>query len=195
MGKQWKQWETIFLGSRITADDDWSHEIKRCLLLGRKAMTNMDSLLKSKDTSLPKKGPSSQSYGFYSSHVWKWELDHKKVERQRIDAFELWCWRRFSFEEISSPSHSIQSVQLSHSVVPDSLQPHEWQHAQHPCQSPTPRVHSNPCPRSRWCHPAISSSSIPFSSCLQSFPASALLKWVSLPHQVTKILKLQHQSF
>ena len=59
----------IFLGSKITADGDCSHEIKRSLLLGRKAMTNMDSLLKSKDTALPKKGPSSQSYGFSSSHV------------------------------------------------------------------------------------------------------------------------------
>ena len=61
----------IFGGSQITADGDCSHEIKRCLLLGRKTMTNMDSILKSKDTALPKKGPSSQSYSFYSSHVWK----------------------------------------------------------------------------------------------------------------------------
>ena len=58
----------IFLGSKITADGDCSHEIKRCLLLGRKAMTNLDSTLKSRD--LADKGPSSQSYGFFSSHVW-----------------------------------------------------------------------------------------------------------------------------
>ena len=62
--------------------------------------------------------------------------------------------------------------QFSHSVVSDSLQLHEPQHARPPCPSSTPRVHSNPCPLSRWCHPTISSSVIPFSSCPQSFPAS-----------------------
>ena len=66
----------------------------------------------------------------------------------------------------------LQSVQFSHSVLSDSLQPHELQHARPPCPSPTPRVHSNSCPPSRWCHPAISSSVIPFSSCSQSLPAS-----------------------
>ena len=60
----------IFLGPKITADGDCSHEIKRRLLLGRKAMTNLDSILKSRDITLPTKGPSSQSYGFSSSHVW-----------------------------------------------------------------------------------------------------------------------------
>ena len=64
------------------------------------------------------------------------------------------------------------SVQFSHSVVSNSLQPHESQHSRPPCPSPTPRVHSNSCPLSRWCHPTISSSVIPFSSYLQSFPAS-----------------------
>ena len=64
------------------------------------------------------------------------------------------------------------TVQFSHSVVPDSLRPHEPQHARPPCASPTPRVHPNPCPLCRWCHPTISSSVIPFSSCPQSFPAS-----------------------
>ena len=62
--------EFIFLGSQITADGDYSHEIKRCLLLGRKVVTNLDSILKSRDITLPKKSPSSQSYGFSSSHVW-----------------------------------------------------------------------------------------------------------------------------
>ena len=60
----------IFLGSKITADGDGSHEIRRHLLLERKAMTNLDSILKSRDITLPTKGPSSQSYGFSSSHVW-----------------------------------------------------------------------------------------------------------------------------
>ena len=64
------------------------------------------------------------------------------------------------------------SIQFSRSVVSDSLRPHESQHARPPCPSPTPGVHSNPCPSSRWCHPAISSSVVPFSSCHQSLPAS-----------------------
>ena len=86
-------------------------------------------------------------------------------------------------------------VQFSCSVVSDSLRPHELQHARPPCPSPAPRVHPNPCPLSRWCHPTISSSVVPFSSCLQSFPASG--KWVISSHQVAKILEfqLQHQSF
>ena len=67
----------IFLGSKITADGNFSHEIKRHLLLGRKAMTNLDSILKSRDITLPTKVPISQSYGFSSSHVPVWELDHK----------------------------------------------------------------------------------------------------------------------
>ena len=77
----------------------------------------------------------------------------------------------------------LTSVQFSRSVVSDSLRPHESQHARPPCPSPSPRVHSNPRPSSRWCHPAISSSVIPFSSCLQflpasgSFPMSQLFAW------------------
>ena len=67
---------------------------------------------------------------------------------------------------------SFSSVQFSHSVMSDSLWPHESQHARPPCLSPTPGVYSNSCPASRWCHPAISSSVVPFSSCPQSFPAS-----------------------
>ena len=66
---------------------------------------------------------------------------------------------------------SFSSVQFSRSVVSDSLWPHELQHTRPPCPSPTPGVHPDPCPLSRWCHPGISSSVIPFSSCPQSFPA------------------------
>ena len=84
----------IFLGSKITADSDCSHEIKRWLLLGRKAVTNLDSILKSRDTTLQTKIHISQSCGFSSSHVQMWELDHKKAEHRRIDAFKLGCWRR-----------------------------------------------------------------------------------------------------
>ena len=84
MGKQRKQWQTLFSWAlRITADGDCSHEIKRRLLLGRKVMTNLDSILKSRDISSPKhyfadKGPSSQGYHFTSGHVWMWELDFKE---------------------------------------------------------------------------------------------------------------------
>ena len=68
--------------------------------------------------------------------------------------------------------YKFSSVQFSHSVMSDSLRPHELQHARPPCPSPTPRVHPNSCPLSRWCNPGISSSVIPFSSCPQSLPAS-----------------------
>ena len=74
-------------------------------------------------------------------------------------------------KEGSSPIQ-FSSVQFSHSVVTDSLRPHELQHARPPCPSSTPGVHSNSCPSGWWCHPAISSSVIPFSSCPQSLPAS-----------------------
>ena len=68
----------IFLGSKITVDSDCSHEIKRHFLLGRKAMTNLDSILKSRNVTLTDKGLSSQSYGFSSSHEWMWGLNHKE---------------------------------------------------------------------------------------------------------------------
>ena len=81
------------------------------------------------------------------------------------------------------PVSSVSSVQFRHSVMCDPVRPHEWQHARHPCPSPTPGVYSNSCPSSWWCHPAISSSGVPFSSCPQSvpasgsFPRSQLLAW------------------
>ena len=80
-----------FLGSKITVDGDYSHEIKRHLLFGRKPMTNLDSILKSKD--IANKGLYSQSYGFFSSHVWMWELDHKEGWALKNWCFKLWCWR------------------------------------------------------------------------------------------------------
>ena len=87
------------------------------------------------------------------------------------------------------------SVQFSHSVVSNSLQPRGLQHARSPCPSPTPGVYSNSCPLSWWCHPTISSSVIPFSFCLQSSQHHGLFKRVSSSHQVTKVLEfqLQHQ--
>ena len=76
-GKKWKQWQ-ILLGSKTTVDGDCSHEIKRCLPLGRKAMTNIDSILKRDVALQKKKNPYSQSYRFSSSHVSMWELDWKE---------------------------------------------------------------------------------------------------------------------
>ena len=89
------------------------------------------------------------------------------------------------------------SVEFSHSVVSDSLRPLESQHARPPCPSPTPGVHSNSCPSSRWCHPAISSSVVPFSSCPQSLPASGSFPVSQLFTWGGQILEfqLQHQSF
>ena len=94
MGKQWKQCQTLFLeGSKITADGDCSHEIKRHLILGRKVMTNPDSIFKSRDITLPTKVCLVKAMVFpvvmYGCESWT-----KKAERGRIDAFELWCWRR-----------------------------------------------------------------------------------------------------
>ena len=77
-----------------------------------------------------------------------------------------------SYENLSLVSQPFSSVQFICSVVSDSLQPHGLQHVRPPCPSPTPWVHSNSCPSSQWCHSTISSSVIPFSSCLQSFPTS-----------------------
>ena len=94
MGKQWKQWQTIFLGSKIPADGDCSHEIKRCLLLGRKAMTKLDSILKSRDTILLTKVHLLKAMVFpavmYKCESWT----IKKAGHWRIVAFELWCWKR-----------------------------------------------------------------------------------------------------
>ena len=87
------------------------------------------------------------------------------------------------------------SVQFSCSVMSDSLRLHDLQHPRHSCPSPTRGVHPNPCPLSRWCHPTISSFVIPFSSCLQFFPASeSLNQWVSSSHQVAKVLEFQLQN-
>ena len=84
----------LFLGSKITADGDCSHEIKRCLLIGRKVMTNLDSIFKSRDITLPKKGHLVKAMVFpvvmYGCESWT----INKVERQSTEAFELWCWRR-----------------------------------------------------------------------------------------------------
>ena len=114
----------LFLGSKITADGDCSHEIKRCLLLGRKAMKNLDSVLKSRDITLPTKVHIVIAMVFlivmYGCDSWT----IKKAERQRIDAFELWCWRRLlrvpwtarrsnhSILKEISPEYSLEGLML-----------------------------------------------------------------------------------
>ena len=125
MGKQWKQCQTIFEGgSKITADGDCSHEIKRCLLLGRKVMTNLDSILKSRDITSPTKVHLVKATVFlvvmYGCESWT----IKKAEHWRIDDFELWCWRRLlrvpwtagrsnqSILKEISPEYSLEGLML-----------------------------------------------------------------------------------
>ena len=124
MGKQCTQCQTIFLGSKITADGDCSHGIKRCLLLGRKVMTNRVNIFKSKDITLSTKVRLVKAMVFpvvmYGCESWT----VKKGERQRIDAFELWCWRRLlrvpwtarrsnqSILKATSPECSLEGLML-----------------------------------------------------------------------------------
>ena len=124
MGKQWKQCQTILGGSKITADGDCSHEFKRCLLLRRKVMTNLDSILKSRDITLPTKVRLAKAIVFpvviYGCESWI----VKKAECQRNYAFELWCWRRLlrvpwtarrsnlSILKEISPEYSLEGLML-----------------------------------------------------------------------------------
>ena len=125
MGKQWKQCQTLFWeGSKITADGDCRHEIKRRLLLGRKVMTKLDSIFKSRDITLPTKVRLVKAMVFpvvmYGCEIWI----IKKAESWRTDAFELWCWRRFlrvprtaricnqSILKEISPGYSLEGLML-----------------------------------------------------------------------------------
>ena len=93
--------------------------------------------------------------------------------QERESVFFSFCWALLSSQGMKAPpSGLLLSVQFSVSVVSNSLWPHGLQHARPPCPSPTPGVYLNSCPLSRWCHPAILSSVVPFSSCPQSLPAS-----------------------
>ena len=125
MGKQWEQCQTLFFWApKITADGDCSHEIKRCLLLERKVMTNLDRILKSRDITLPTKVHLVKAMVFpvvmYGCESWT----VKKAECWRIDVFELWCWRRllrvpwtarrsnqFILKEIN-PGYSLEGLML-----------------------------------------------------------------------------------
>ena len=124
MGKQWKQSLTIFLGSKVTADGDCSHKIKRRLFLGRKAVTNLDNILKSGNITLLMKVHLVKAMVFpvvmYGCENWT----IKKAEHRRIDAFELWCWRRLlrgpwtarrsnqSILKEISPEYSLEGLML-----------------------------------------------------------------------------------
>ena len=128
MAYRWETVETVtdFIlgGSKITANGDCSHEIKRCLLLGIKVMTNLDSILKSRDITLPTKVRLVKAVVFpvVMDGCESWKV--KKVERQRIDAFELWCWRRLlrvpwtarrsnqSILKVIIPEYSLEGLML-----------------------------------------------------------------------------------
>ena len=110
MGKQWKQWQTFsFGGSKITVDDDCSHEIKKCLLLRRKAVTNLDRILKSRDITLPTKVHLVQAMVFSSSHVWMWELDYKENW-----APKNWCFWTVVLEKTLESVLACKEIQPVH---------------------------------------------------------------------------------
>ena len=130
MGKQWKQWQTLFFWApKITADGDCSHEIKKRLLLGRKVMTNLDSIFKSTDITLPTKvrlvKPTVFPVVMYGCGSWT----VKKAKPRRTDAFELWCWRRLlrvpwiarrsnqSILKEISPEYSLEELMLKLKLI------------------------------------------------------------------------------
>ena len=111
MVKQWRQWETLFFGgSKITAYGDCSHEVKRCLLHGRKAMTNLDSILKNRDITLPTKVPLIKAMVFFSSsHVWMWDLDYKESCVQKN-----WCFWTVVLEQTPESPLDCKEIQPVH---------------------------------------------------------------------------------
>ena len=109
MGKQWKQWDLIFWGPQITAYDDSCHVIKRHLLLGRKAMTNLDTILKSRDITLLTKVQLVKATVFSSSRVWMWELDHKEGW-----APKNWCFWTVVLEKTLESSLDCKEIQPVH---------------------------------------------------------------------------------
>ena len=148
-------------------------------------------------------GPSSMSLvvpcGFSSCGVW--DLSSPKRDQTHVPSImgqipNPWVIREV-YPKLATEVPLVYHYQFSCSVMSDSLRPHGLQHARLPCLSPIPRPCSNTCPSSRWCHPTISSSVVPFSSCLQSSPASGSFQMSQFSHQVAKVVEFQfqHQSF
>ena len=117
MGKKWKQWQSLFLGSKITVYYDCSHEIKRHLVLGRKAMTNIDITLKNRDITLPTNVHLVKAMVFSSSHIWVWELNHKEGWVP-----ENWCFRTVVLEKTLESPLGCKEIQPVH---PEGNQPEE----------------------------------------------------------------------
>ena len=115
MGRKWKQWQTILGGSKITGDHDYSHEIQRYLLIGRKAMTNLDSILKSRDVTLPTRVCIVKAMVFpvvmYRCESWI----KKKAEHWRTDDFESWYWRRLLRVPWTSRKSNLSTLKEIHS--------------------------------------------------------------------------------
>ena len=117
MGKKWKQWQSLFLGSKITVYYDCSHEIKRHLVLGRKAMTNIDITFKNRDITLPTNVHLVKAMVFSSSHIWVWELNHKEGWVP-----ENWCFRTVVLEKTLESPLGCKEIQPVH---PEGNQPEE----------------------------------------------------------------------
>ena len=107
---------------------------------------------------------------------------------------QSWCFSQFLLSGRPWVLPTLLSSVFSCSAASDSLRPHGLQHARLPCPSPSPRTGWNSCPSSRWCHPTISSSGVPFSSCLRCLPHQGLFQWVSSSHRVATGSELQHLS-
>ena len=156
-------------------------------------MTNLDTIWKSRGITLPTKVHLVKAMVYpvavYGCESWTFAFNFPSFsEEERRESWKLknWClWTVVLEKTLNGP------LQFSHSVVSDSLRPHEPQHARPPCPSPTPRVHPNPCTLSRWCHPTILSSVVPFSFCPQSFPGSGSFPMSQLFNEVAKVLEFQ----
>ena len=141
----------------------------------------------------------SQRYGIWLVRSLK-NYKGQSTSSRLMTVQSMWISKQISTPTITTQHtyFSLRSVQFSHSVVSDSLRTHGLQHARPPCASPTPRVYSNSCPLSQWCHPTISSSVVPFSSHLQPFPASGsfpMSQFFEFFGHLAKVLEFQHQSF